>query len=86
MQPHTKHIAIKYHHLRSFVANGDVEIKNVDTKEHIKDIFIKLLDPELLGYLRCKLNSWWVNVIIISEGVRDYAHEASILVLLYYNG
>ena len=51
MQPHTKHIAIKYHHLRSFVANGDVEIKNVDTKEHITDIFIKLLDPELFGYL-----------------------------------
>ena len=31
MLPRTKHITIKYHHFRSFVANGDVDIKHVDT-------------------------------------------------------
>ena len=51
-----KHIVIKYHHFQSFVANGDVEIKHVDTKEYIADIFMKPLDSELFGYLRYKLN------------------------------
>ena len=46
MQPRTKHIAIKYHHLRIFVANGDVEIKYIDTKKQIVDIFTKPLDSE----------------------------------------
>ena len=50
-----KHIDIKYHHLQSFVANGDVKIKHVDTKEQIADIFTKQLDSELFRYLRYKL-------------------------------
>ena len=58
MQPRTKHIAIKYHHFRSFVANGDVKIKHVNTKEQIADIFTEPLDSELFGYLRSKFNSW----------------------------
>ena len=33
MRPRTKQIAIKYHHFWSFVANGDAEIQNIDTKE-----------------------------------------------------
>ena len=52
----TKLIVIKFHHFRSFIANDDVEIKHVDTKEHITDIFMKPPDYELLGYLRFKLN------------------------------
>ena len=32
IQPHTKHIAIKYYHFRSFVANGDIKINHVNTK------------------------------------------------------
>ena len=58
MRPHMKHIAIKYHHLCSFVANGDVDIKHVDTKEHIADIFTKPLGPGLSGYLSYKLKGW----------------------------
>ena len=53
-----KHIMIKYHHFQSFVANGDVEIKHVDTKEQIADIFTKPLDSELFGYLHYNLNGW----------------------------
>ena len=30
----TKRITIKYHQLRSFVANSDVEIKHIDINEH----------------------------------------------------
>ena len=32
MRPHTKYIAINYHHFRSFITNGDVEIKHDSTK------------------------------------------------------
>ena len=58
MQPCTKHIDIKYHHFRSFVVNGDVKIKHVDTKGQIADIFTKPLDSELFGYLIYNINVW----------------------------
>ena len=58
MQPRTKHTAIKYHHFWGFFANGEVEIKHVDTKEHIVVIVMNPLDYELFGYLRCKINGW----------------------------
>ena len=82
MQPCTKHIAIKYHHFRSFVVNGDVKIKHVDTKGQIADIFTKPLDSELFGCLRYKLNGWWVNGIFFFEVVWHYAHKVGILVIL----
>ena len=47
MRPSTNHIVIKYHHFRSFVANCDVEIQHIYTKEQIADIFTKLIDSEL---------------------------------------
>ena len=56
--PRMKNIAIKYHDFRSFVANGDVDIKQVDTKDQIADIFTKPLDYELFGYLRYTINGW----------------------------
>ena len=39
-------------------ANVDIEIKHVDIKEHITDIFKKPLDSELFLYLRWNLNGW----------------------------
>ena len=68
MRPRTKHILIKYHHFRSFVLNVDVEIKYVETKEQIVDIFTKLLYSELFVYIRYKLNGWWINCILLNEG------------------
>ena len=38
MKPCTKHITIKYHHFHNFVTKGDLDMTNVDTKEHITDI------------------------------------------------
>ena len=58
MRPHTNHIVIKYHNFWSFITNGDVYIKRVDTKEQIADIFTKPLDSELFGYLCYKLDGW----------------------------
>ena len=58
MRPCNNHITTKYHHFQSFVENGDVKIKHVDTKEHIKDIFPKPLDPEFFGSPSYKVNVW----------------------------
>ena len=55
---YTKHISIKYHCFRSFFSHVDIYINDVDTKEHIADIFMKSLDPKLLVYLRYNLNIW----------------------------
>ena len=80
MQPHMKHIAIKYHHIHSFSGNCDVEIQHIDTKEQIADIFTKPLDSELFRYLCYKLNSWYINGVLIHEEVWYYTHKAGILV------
>ena len=39
--PRTKHIAIKYHHFRSFVADKTLAILPIDTKDQLADIFTK---------------------------------------------
>ena len=49
--PHTKHIALKYHHFRQFVSNGTLKINPIDTLEHTADIFTKPLDQKNFGYL-----------------------------------
>ena len=82
IQPRIKHIAIKCHHFRSFVANGDIKIKHIDTKEKTADIFMKPLYSDLFIYLRYTLNCRYVNGILLCKGVSYYAHKAGILVLL----
>ena len=67
MLPCKKHIMINYHHLQIFVVNSDVEIKHVDTKEHIADIFTKPLDSEFFIYLPYKINGWWVHGILLHK-------------------
>ena len=56
--PRTKHIAIKWHHFRSFVNSSSVSIHSIDTKEQTADIFTKPLDHSLFEYLRHKLCGW----------------------------
>ena len=55
----TKHIAINYHHCRSFVVKSDVDTNHVDTREHITDIFTNPLDTVLFENIRNKLNIWY---------------------------
>jgi hypothetical protein len=43
MRPQTRHIAIKYHHFRNKVDPGQIQIKCVETKNQIEDIFTKAL-------------------------------------------
>ena len=43
MRPRTKHIAVKYHHFRSKVEEGLIEILGIDTKEQQADLLTKNL-------------------------------------------
>ena len=56
--PRTKHIALKYHHFRRFVSDGTLNIKPIDTKEQMADIFTKPLPEQQFVYLRKKLCGW----------------------------
>jgi hypothetical protein len=43
MCPRTRHIALKYHHFRSHIENSNLQIKWIDTKHQLADIFTKPL-------------------------------------------
>ena len=69
MRPYTKHIAIRYHNFRSFVANYDVETKHVDIKEHIPVTFTKPLD---LYFLDIYAKSLMVDKKMVSLFAMEY--------------
>ena len=56
--PRTKHIALKYHHFRQFVADGTVQILPISTLEQTADILTKPLPDLKFQYLRGKLCGW----------------------------
>ena len=55
MHSKTKHIPVKYHFLRDQVSQKVVRLESINTKEHIVDIFTKLLPKEAFDDLRHKL-------------------------------
>jgi hypothetical protein len=58
MRPHTKHIAIKYHHFHNKVDSGQILIKRVDTKNQIADIFTKALPRVDFKRIQLMLLGW----------------------------
>jgi hypothetical protein len=55
MHSKTKHIPIKYHFLREQVAEKNIRVEYVGTKEQVADIFTKPLPQEAFEYLRQRL-------------------------------
>jgi hypothetical protein len=55
MHSKTKHIPIKYHFLRERVAEKNIRVEYVGTKEQVADIFTKPLPWEAFEYLRQRL-------------------------------
>jgi hypothetical protein len=55
MHSKTKHIPIKYHFLREQVAEKNIGVEYVGTKEQVADIFTKLIPREAFEYLRQRL-------------------------------
>ena len=64
MHAKTKHIAIKYHHVRELVEDKQVKLEYIHTKEQTADIFTKPLPKDAYEYLRGKL-----GVIPLSQAV-----------------
>ena len=58
MRPRTKHIALKYHHFRSYVKKRLISINYVETTRQIADIFTKPLNDTQFRKLRYMLNGW----------------------------
>ena len=58
LRPRTKHIAIKYHHFRSKVADSTVRVLPIDTNDQIADMFTKALPKEQFRFLRGFLLGW----------------------------
>ncbi|XP_068486523.1 secreted RxLR effector protein 161-like [Phaseolus vulgaris] len=51
----TKHIEIRHHFIRDHVSNGDCEVKFIETKMQLADIFTKPLPKEKFFFLRNEL-------------------------------
>lgn len=52
----SKHIDVRYHFTRDVVNRGEIEIKYVQSKEQLADIFTKPVQKQQFCYLREKLN------------------------------
>jgi hypothetical protein len=51
MHSNTKHISIKYHFIREHVAEKNIRVEYVGTKEQVADIFTKHLRREAFEYI-----------------------------------
>ena len=56
--PPTKHIAIKYHHFRSFVADETIITKHINTKEQLEESFTKPLPEKDFCFLWHLFMGW----------------------------
>jgi hypothetical protein len=58
LTPRSRHYAAKYHFFRSHVASGTIQLKKIDTKDQLADIFTKGTTAEIFQRLRLKLCGW----------------------------
>ena len=56
--PRTKHIALKYHHFRSHVKRGAIQISYCRTTEQKADLLTKPLADDLFFKLCYMLSGW----------------------------
>jgi Reverse transcriptase (RNA-dependent DNA polymerase) len=47
-----KHIDVKYHYIRELVENGTLDVRYVNTKLNVADVFTKALAPKPFAYMR----------------------------------
>ena len=55
MNPRTKYIALKCHHIRGYVTNKLISIHSIRDAEQVADIFTKPLPEKKFHYLRMKM-------------------------------
>ncbi len=56
--PRTKHLALKYHHFRSWVSKGLLEVIHVPTTQQLANTFTKPLDHQLFTKFRYEISGW----------------------------
>ena len=54
----TKHISVKYHHFKGYVARKQIKLRHVASEDQLADIFTKPLQPGLFKSLRKRLLGW----------------------------
>jgi hypothetical protein len=57
-RPQTKHINIQYHHFRSFVNDGSIKIKAINTTKQPADMLTKPISAALLQTHRQRIMGW----------------------------
>jgi hypothetical protein len=57
-RPRTKHLAIKWHHFKDQVRNGNLKVSKIDTKLNWADIFTKAVDKKTFETLRLLMMGW----------------------------
>jgi hypothetical protein len=84
--PHTKHIAIKYHHFRSrvqtyFNKSGDIKLKFISSKQQIADIFTKpVVDDTFFKLCQCYVDGE-INSLHFRGSVRIWAVQKRVYTL-----
>lgn len=55
--PHTKHIGVRFHYIREYVATGDIKLTQVGTDAQVADTLTKPLGPNKVreGNLKLRL-------------------------------
>jgi len=56
--PRTKHINVKLHHFRDYVARGEIVIKQIHTTLQLADYLTKPVNEETLIRLRKRVLGW----------------------------
>ena len=57
-RPRTKHLAVKLHHFRDYVAREEISIHPIDTERQPADLLIKGLNEELTNRHRLVIMGW----------------------------
>lgn len=52
----TKHVEVRYHHIREKYENGEIFVDYIETENQLADILTKALSPEIFVNLRNRLN------------------------------
>lgn len=60
MRPRTKHISVKFHHFRSYVANHSITVAAIDTLQQLADLWTKPLGSELFNKFTEEVFGWSV--------------------------
>jgi len=57
-RPRTKHLNVKLHHFRDYVARKEISIEKIDTLSQLADFLTKPVNEDILIPLRKKVLGW----------------------------